>query len=144
METRKITKEKIEAVTVVPGEVKAWDWDDWSSDDIARFEKDENYIPDWLPRPYWIVLADSLKGEVFTYRFHFKSEAEANNFATEVRYKGSIDVKRVGISEIYDWEFLSTIYGSSAYEAEEREAHILATSIRKGFIREEDVSNDLI
>ena len=41
METR-ITKEKIEAVTVVPAEVKAWDWDDWSSDDIARFEKDEN------------------------------------------------------------------------------------------------------
>lgn len=81
---------------------------------------------------HYAVCASTAAGHNFLLCHHFDSQEAAEATAAKVRGVGSIDEAR--------WVYWRSTYGSAAYEAEEREAHMYASAIRFGGLSEDDPS----
>ena len=81
---------------------------------------------------HYAVCASTAAGHNFLLCHHFDREEAAEATARKVRAFGSIDEAR--------WVYWRSTYGSAAFEAEEREAHMYASSIRSGACSEDDPS----
>jgi len=76
------------------------------------------------------VVASTAYGNNFVLCHRFDSEEAAEVVARKVERVGSIDEDR--------WVLWRTTYGSAAFEEEEAEAFLYASSIRSGAISEDD------
>ena len=81
---------------------------------------------------HYSLYASTAAGNNFILSHSFDSEEDAEALAVKVREVGSIDEDL--------WVFWRTTYGSAAYEAEEAEAALYASSIRSGVCYEDDPS----
>jgi|TARA_R110002020_G_C15809071_1_gene731978 hypothetical protein len=79
---------------------------------------------------HYSLAASTAGGENFLLCHSFDSEEDVEALAVKVREVGSIDEDL--------WVFWRTTYGSAAYEAEEAEAALYASSIRSGVCSEDD------
>lgn len=89
----------------------------------------------------WTVLAETAAGECYLLNHLWQegsdpdAEARAEALARRVLERGWIDLDH--------WTFHRTVYGSPAFEAEEREAAMYAQELRQGAGSEEMIPHNI-
>jgi len=83
----------------------------------------------------WTVAADTPRGDVYLLAHNWEDERRAEAFSKRVMERGTIDPDR--------WVHWRTVYGSDAFQEEEAEAYMYASSLRAGVGRLEDVPENI-